>query len=159
MTVIEAPAAPPQLAALYAGCETFPSHIRTHKPWEPAGPDQDLALATAVGIRVIRAAGAEFEDGSYLGLNQLLLALRDDLSRLDRPQRNALNAALALGFIARRLQGSRVEMIAAERTGASRLPALGIARYEMRPIDVNQARRLGTAAYLAASSTGDLNAA
>src|SRR5580692_7978164 len=115
MTVIEAPVAPPQLAALYAGYEIFPRHIRTRKPWELAGRDQDLAvigsfadqlpahggallvsgksgvgksalldaaelLATAAGIRVIRAAGAEFEDVSYFGLNQLLLPLRDDLS-------------------------------------------------------------------------------
>lgn len=240
MTVIEVPVRPPQLAALYAGYGIFPRQARTHKPWELAGRDQDLAvigsfadelaahggallvsgepgigksalldaaeqLATAAGIRVLRAAGAEFEDGSYFGLNQLLLPLRGDLSRLDRSQRNALNvalgfsdgpaydrllvsnaalallhqtaadrplmlivddlqwvdqaSALVLGFIARRLQGSRVGIIAAERTGASRLPALDIPRYEMQPTDVNQARRLATAAYLAASGTGDLSAA
>jgi DNA-binding CsgD family transcriptional regulator len=240
MTVIEAPVAPPQLAALYAGYGVFPRHIQTHNPWELAGRDQDLAvigsfadrlpahggallvsgksgvgksalldaaelLATAAGIRVIRAAGAEFEDVSYFGLNQLLLPLRDDLRRLDRPQRDALNVALGfsagpaydrlvvsnaalallsqaaadrplmllvdnlqwvdeasglvLGFIARRLRGSRVGIIAAERTGASRLPVLDMPRYEMRPTEVDQTRRLATAAYLAASVTGDLSAA
>jgi DNA-binding CsgD family transcriptional regulator len=240
MTVIELPVGQPRLAALYAGYGIFPRHVRTHKPWELAGRDQDLAiigsfadrlpvhggallvsgepgigksalldaaeqLATAAGIRVIRAAGADFEDVSYFGLNQLLLPLRGDLNRLDRPQRNALNvalgfsdgpaydrlvvsnaalallcqaaadrplllivdnlqwvdeaSALVLGFIARRLQGSRVGIVAAERTGASRLPALDIPRYEMQPTHVNQARRLATAAYLAASVTGDLSVA
>ena len=45
--------------------------------------------AAAAGIRVLRAAGAEFEDVSFCGLNQLLLPLRGDLGRLDGVQRDA----------------------------------------------------------------------
>jgi DNA-binding CsgD family transcriptional regulator len=53
-------------------------------------------MAAMAGILVLRAAGAEFEDVSFSGLNQLLLPLRGDINRLDEPQRNALN--VALGF-------------------------------------------------------------
>ena len=45
---------------------------------------------------MLRAAGAEFEDVSFSGLNQILLPLRGELDRLDDPQRSALN--VALGF-------------------------------------------------------------
>ena len=45
-------------------------------------------LGAIAGIRVLRAAGAEFEDSSFSGLNQLLLPLRTDVDRLDAPQCN-----------------------------------------------------------------------
>jgi hypothetical protein len=54
--------------------------------------------AARAGIRVLRAAGAQSEDLSFGGLNQLLLPLRGDLDRLGDWQRDALNAAL--GFSA-----------------------------------------------------------
>jgi len=55
------------------------------------------AAATA-GFRVLRAAGAEFEaDVGFSGLNQLLLPLLEDLSRLDGPLREPLSVALGLG--------------------------------------------------------------
>src|SRR5690242_6928110 len=40
-------------------------------------------MASLAGTRVLRAAGAEFEDESFSGLNQLLLPLRGDLGLLD----------------------------------------------------------------------------
>jgi DNA-binding CsgD family transcriptional regulator len=58
--------------------------------------DAAAELAATAGLRVLRAAGAEFEDDSFSGLNQLLLPLRGDLGRLDELQRHALN--VALGF-------------------------------------------------------------
>jgi tetratricopeptide (TPR) repeat protein/DNA-binding CsgD family transcriptional regulator/transcriptional regulator with XRE-family HTH domain len=58
--------------------------------------DAAAELAATAGLRVLRAAGADFEDESFSGLNQLLLPLRGDLDRLDDLQRHALN--VALGF-------------------------------------------------------------
>jgi DNA-binding CsgD family transcriptional regulator len=53
-------------------------------------------MASVAGVRVLRAAGAEFEDVSFSGLNQLLLPIRAGINGLDGPQRDALN--VALGF-------------------------------------------------------------
>ena len=138
-------------------------------------------LSTTAGIRVLRAAGVQSEDASFAGLNQLLLPLRSDFSRLDGPQRNALNAALGfsvgtagdrqvvsnavlellwhaaedrplllivdnlqwldqasalvLVFVARRLTGSGVGLLAAERTGCSPLFDADTPRYELTPVD------------------------
>src|SRR5579863_6972189 len=38
--------------------------------------DAAAAMAAASGVRVLRAAGAEFEDVSFSGLNQVVLPLR-----------------------------------------------------------------------------------
>ena len=145
-------------------------------------------VAAAAGLRVLRAAGAESEDVSYFGLNQLLYPLRGDLSRLDGPHRNALNvalglrdgpagdrllvsnaalallcqasadgplllivdnlqwvdqaSALVLGFIARRLRGSQVGLLAAERTRASFLSARDVPEYEVQPLGPDASARL-----------------
>lgn len=152
--------------------------------------EEEAAIAD---IRVLRAAGARFENVSFCGLNQLLLPLCDDLDRLDGPQRDALNVALGfrdgpacepllvsnavvtllrqvaadrplllivdnlhwldrgsgrvLGFAARRLRGSRVGLIAAERTGAARPCALEIPGHEVRPLDDHASARLLTARF------------
>jgi hypothetical protein len=148
-------------------------------------------IAATAGIRVLRAAGAEFEDASFAGLNQLLLPLRGCLDRLDGLQRNALNvalgfsdgqaydqlvvsnaalallceaaagrplllivdnlqwvdraSALVLGFVARRLSGSRIGLLAAERTGASFLSDLDVPRYEVPALDDLASARLAAA--------------
>ncbi|MFG3479809.1 ATP-binding protein [Streptomyces sp. NPDC047980] len=53
--------------------------------------------AQAQGIRVLRAAGVEFEANcGYSGLNQILFPLRETLSEIDPPLRDALR--VALGF-------------------------------------------------------------
>jgi DNA-binding CsgD family transcriptional regulator len=144
--------------------------------------------AVTAGARVLRAAGAEFEDMSFGGLNQLLLPLRDALDQLDGWQRDALNftlgfgagpapgrlvvsnavlalleqagrdrplllvvdslqwvdpdSARVLGSVARRLRGSGVGLIAAERTGASRLPALDLPGYDVRALAEDASARL-----------------
>jgi hypothetical protein len=150
-------------------------------------------LAAAAGVRALRAAGAESEDVSYFGLNQLLYPLRGDLNRLDGPHRNALNvalglcdgpacdrlvvsnaalallgqasadgplllivdnlqwvdqaSALVLGFIARRLRGSQVGLIAAERTGSSFLSARDVPGYEVQPLGPDASARLAAARF------------
>ena len=54
--------------------------------------------AADAGLRVLRAAGAEFEaDLSFAGLNQVLHPLFDELEGLNPPQRAALEVALGLG--------------------------------------------------------------
>jgi DNA-binding CsgD family transcriptional regulator len=58
--------------------------------------DAAAELAVAAGLRVLRSAGAKFEDESFSALNQLLLPLLGLLDRLDGVQRHALN--VALGF-------------------------------------------------------------
>ena len=121
-------------------------------------------IASAAGMRVLRAAGVEFEAGiSFSGLNQLLLPLLGALPQLPGAHRDALNVALGFGegvppsrlvvsnaalmllrqaaasrpllvviddlpwldrasagvlsFVARRLDGSRIGLIGASRTG------------------------------------------
>jgi DNA-binding CsgD family transcriptional regulator len=139
--------------------------------------DAAADMAATVGARVLRAAGAEFEDVSFSGLNQILLPLRGHLSELDGLQRNALNvalgfsdglacdrlvvsnavltllchaaadrplllivdnlqwldraSALVLGFVARRLSGGQVGLLAA----APHLIDLGVPNYDVPPLD------------------------
>jgi DNA-binding CsgD family transcriptional regulator len=57
-----------------------------------------VEVASAIGARVLRAVGAEFEtDVSFSGLSQLLLPLFAELDRLSDVHRSALSAALGLG--------------------------------------------------------------
>ncbi|HEV7677973.1 MAG TPA: BREX system ATP-binding domain-containing protein [Candidatus Dormibacteraeota bacterium] len=54
--------------------------------------------AAARGMRVLRGSGVEFEAGvSYSGLNQLLLPVNAEFSRLRDGERDALTVALGLG--------------------------------------------------------------
>jgi DNA-binding CsgD family transcriptional regulator len=144
--------------------------------------------AAAAGIRVLRAAGAEFEDQSFSALNQLLLPLRGELNRLDGLHREALDvalgfsdglardqlvvsnavlallghgaadcpllvivdnlqwadraSALVLGSVARRLPGSQVGLLAAERSGSSRFFHPDERAHEVPPLDENASVRL-----------------
>jgi len=151
--------------------------------------------AMAAGIRVLRAAGVEFEaDVSFSGLNQVLLPLGEELAELSATYQDALkvalgliagppsdrllvsNAALALlrqaaaarpllvilddlpwldrasalvlGFVARRLGGSRVGFLAAARTGAETFfDAGGLPDHEVRPLDGTAAAGLISARF------------
>src|ERR1700678_1392312 len=58
MTVMQLPVGHPRLAALYAGYGIFPRHVRTHKPWELAGRDQDLAIIGSFADRLPVHGGA-----------------------------------------------------------------------------------------------------
>ncbi len=155
--------------------------------------DATEEMAARAGIRVLRTAGAQFEDVRFSGLNHLLLPLRAELNRLDGTQQSALNVALGLsqgptcdqlvvsnaalallcqaaadrplllivddlqwvdqtsaavlGFVARRLAGSRAGLLAAERTGASRLSGLDVPGYEVLPLDDDGSARLITARF------------
>ncbi|MGC9382316.1 ATP-binding protein [Streptomyces sp. MH13] len=60
--------------------------------------DAAAELAAAKGARVIRGSGVEYEtDISFAGLHQLVAALTDELGRLPRPMREAIEVALGLG--------------------------------------------------------------
>ncbi|MFE7403515.1 ATP-binding protein [Streptomyces sp. NPDC057557] len=145
----------------------------------------DAAAAGAVrnGVRVLRAAGVQFEaDISYAGLNQLLVPLFDDFEILDTVHRDALRVAVGigggpapdrlltstavllllrlisvrtplllvvddlpwldratnsvLGFVARRLVGSRIGFLAASREGSdSFFESSGLTEYRLQPLD------------------------
>jgi tetratricopeptide (TPR) repeat protein len=152
--------------------------------------DAAAAHAAAAGMRVVRAAGAEFEaDLSFAALNQVLYPLLGGLEQLSPLHGKALgvalglsdgspadqlvvsNAALALvlqaaaahpvlvivddlpwvdrasavvlGFVARRLAGSRVGFLAAYRTGEeSFFDRSGLPGYELEPLDETAAAAL-----------------
>jgi AAA ATPase domain len=56
------------------------------------------AYSADAGLRVLRAAGAEFEaDLSFAGLNQVLHPLFEGIEDLSPPQHTALEVALGLG--------------------------------------------------------------
>ncbi len=58
----------------------------------------DAAATAAGGLRVLRAAGVEFEaDLPFSGLHQLMLPLHEEFSGLPAGHRDALNAALGFG--------------------------------------------------------------
>ncbi|MFF7369704.1 ATP-binding protein [Streptomyces tricolor] len=145
----------------------------------------DAVATSAVhnGVRVLRAAGVQFEaDISYAGLNQLLVPLFDELDVLDKPHRDALRVAVGigggpapdrlltstavllllrlaaadtplllvvddlpwldratnavLGFVARRLVGSRIGFLAASRTGSdSFFESSGLTEHRLAPLD------------------------
>jgi hypothetical protein len=145
-------------------------------------------IALGAGVQVLRAAGAESETVSFSVLNQLLLPLHADLSRLDGLQRGALKAALglaagpsfdwlvvanaalallrqaaaerpllvivddlqwldqasalALRFAVRRLRGTQLGIIAAERAGPSCPRILDVPGCHVRPLDDADAARL-----------------
>jgi DNA-binding CsgD family transcriptional regulator len=84
-----------------------------------------LLVSNAVLALLLRAAA----DGP-------LLLIVDDLDRMDQA------SALALGFVARRLRGSRVGLIAAVRTGASSASALDVPSFALRPLDDDASARL-----------------
>lgn len=72
--------------------------------WGEAGVGKSVVLdavaaqASALGCRVLRATGAEFEaDVSYSALNQILYPLRSAIDGLDTPHREALTVALGFG--------------------------------------------------------------
>ncbi|MFF9021223.1 ATP-binding protein [Streptomyces eurythermus] len=145
----------------------------------------DAVAAGAVrnGVRVLRAAGVQFEaDISYAGLNQLLVPLFDEIDVLDNPHRDALRVAVGigggpapdrlltstavllllrliaaetplllvvddlpwldratnavLGFVARRLVGSRIGFLAASRAGSdSFFESSGLTEHRLAPLD------------------------
>jgi hypothetical protein len=141
------------------------------------------AHSAGAGLRVLRAAGAEFEAGlSFAGLNQVLHPLFDGIEGLSPPQRAALEvalglgdgpapdrlvvgnaalsllvraaseepllvivddlqwvdraSALVLGFVARRLHGTRVGFLAALRSGdESFFERSGLRAHDLGPLD------------------------
>ncbi|WP_241827084.1 AAA family ATPase [Streptomyces graminilatus] len=159
------------------------------------------------GVRVLRAAGVQFEaDISYAGLNQLLVPLFDDFDILDTVHRDALRVAVGigggpapdrlptstavllllrlisnrtplllvvddlpwldratnavLGFVARRLVGSRVGFLAASRTDSdssdssdSFFEAGGLAEHRLEPLDDVSSAELLTLAHPGVSPT------
>ncbi|MGW1468233.1 ATP-binding protein [Streptomyces sp. NPDC002308] len=145
--------------------------------------DAVAADAERKGIRVLRAAGVQFEaDIGYAGLNQLLVPFFDDFEILGAVHRDALRVAVGigggpapdrlltstavllllrtisvrtplllvvddlpwldratnsvLGFVARRLVGSRVGFLAASREDSeSFFESSGLTEHRLRPLD------------------------
>ena len=152
--------------------------------------DAAADAAEETGIRVLRAAGVEFEaDLAYSGLHQVLLPVFGQFERLGATHRDALNVALGygdgpppdrllvstatltvllqaaaarpvlmvvddlpwldrasagvLGFVARRLAGSRVGFLAALRPGEeSFFERAGLPQHELGPLDEQAANAL-----------------
>ena len=152
--------------------------------------DAAVSAASGQGVRVLRAAGAEFEsDVSYAALNQLLLPVAGDIQHLTPGHATALSVALGfgdgpvpdrlmvatavlmllmrvaeqgalvvvvddlpwvdrasavvLGFLARRLGGTRVGLVAAQRTGEEGFfERAGIPELVLRPLPDDKAGEL-----------------
>ncbi|MFF7168919.1 ATP-binding protein [Streptomyces pseudovenezuelae] len=152
----------------------------------------DAVAAGAVnrGVRVLRAAGVQFEaDIGYAGLNQLLVPLFDEFDVLDPVHRDALRVAIGigggpapdrlltstavllllrlisartplllvvddlpwldratnavLGFVARRLVGSRIGFLAASRTDSeSFFESGGLTERRLEPLDAASSAEL-----------------
>src|SRR4029077_13948795 len=84
-----------------------------------------VEMATAAGFEVIRGGGVEYEtDVSFAGLHQLVGPLSDDLRRLPRSSRVAMEAALGIGPAPER---PALERTAPERTARERLAVLNAA--------------------------------
>ena len=127
--------------------------------------DVAAAEAAASGLRVLRAGGVEFEaDISFSGLNQLLLPMLEDLSRLDGSPRDALSVALGFteGPLADRLTVASA-VLALLRQAASARPLLLVVD-DLQWLDRSTAavlgrvtRRLASApvGFLAASRSGE----
>jgi DNA-binding NarL/FixJ family response regulator len=157
--------------------------------------DAAAKSAAAMGTRVLRAAGVEFEaDIAFAGLHQVLLPLFREFDQLSDVHRDALNVALGLGegappgrlvvssaaltllvsaavktpllvviddlpwldrvssgvlgFVARRLNGSRIAVLAAARTGEeSFFDRAGLPEHELSPLDDAAARALTLARF------------
>ncbi|MEU1268561.1 AAA family ATPase [Streptomyces sp. NPDC005799] len=156
------------------------------------------AVATGAardGVRVLRAAGVQFEaDISYAGLNQLLVPLFDDFDILDDVHRDALRVAVGigsgpapdrlltstaallllrltsvrtpllivvddlpwldratnavLGFVARRLIGSRIGFLGASRAGSdSFFEPSGLTTRRLEPLDDTSSAELVSLAH------------
>jgi DNA-binding CsgD family transcriptional regulator len=90
------------------------------------GLARDLLVVSNAALTLLCQAAAD----------RPLLLIVDDLQWMDRA------SAMLLGFVARRLSGSRVGLLAAERTGASRLSDLDVPAYEVLPLDEDASTRL-----------------
>ncbi|MFE7750241.1 ATP-binding protein [Streptomyces sp. NPDC057428] len=91
------------------------------------GPTPDRLLTSTAVLLLLRETAAK----------KPLLLIVDDLPWLDR----ATNAVL--GFVARRLVGSRIGFLAASRTGAdSFFDASGLTEYRVQPLDARASAQL-----------------
>lgn len=157
--------------------------------------DAAAAAGSAAGIRILRAAGAEFEaDVIFSGLNQLFLPLHGEFGRLSTEHAEALSVALGLGdgpsadrhvistaalallrqvaadcpvllitddlpwldrasavvlgFVARRVTGSRIGFLAAARSGAESFFERGdLPGHDLQPLDAEAAAALVSARF------------
>jgi hypothetical protein len=92
-----------------------------------AGPPPDRLVVCGAALELVRRAGQE----------QPLLIVLDDVFWLDRP------SAEVLAFVARRLAGSHVGLLAALRTATgSVFDGAGLAQHRLEPLDRDAADRL-----------------
>ncbi|MEX5719112.1 helix-turn-helix transcriptional regulator [Geodermatophilus maliterrae] len=157
--------------------------------------DVAAQAAGTSGVRVLSAAGAEFEaEVGFAALNQLLVPVLGELTSLSDLHRSALATSLGyragptadrlvvstaaltllrevatgrpvlvvvddlpwldrasagvLGFVARRLSGARIGLLAASRSGdGDFLPLAGLPEHEVRPLGDRAAEELVTSRY------------
>jgi DNA-binding CsgD family transcriptional regulator len=114
-----------------------------------------LGFSDGPGSDRLRVSNAALELLNRAAADQPLMLVVDNLQWVDEV------SGLVLGFIARRLRQTQVGLVAAERTGASRLAALDGSGCQVRLIDdeADRTRRLAIAAHRTASVTGDLGTA
>jgi predicted ATPase len=97
-----------------------------------AGPAPDRLLVSNAALALLRRSAARVP----------LLLIVDDLPWIDRA------SADVLGFVARRLVGTRAGLLVACRTGApSYFDRAGIAEYELKPLDDDAAAELVATAF------------
>jgi DNA-binding CsgD family transcriptional regulator len=106
------------------------------------GERQRNALNVALGFSDGRGGDRLVVSNAVLDLllrsavDSPLLLIVDNLHRVDQA------SAQVLGFITRRLRGSRVGLIAAERTAATHPSTLDVPGYDVRPLDGDASARL-----------------
>jgi DNA-binding CsgD family transcriptional regulator len=84
------------------------------------GPAHDPLVVSNAALALLRAAASE---------DRPLLLIVDNLQWVDQA------SVQVFAFVARRLPGSRVGILVAERTGASRLSGLGLPDHEVLPLN------------------------
>ncbi len=97
-----------------------------------AGPAADRLVVSTAALVLLRAVAA----------GGPVLVVVDDLQWLDRA------SARVLGFVARRLSGARIGLLAASRAGSAELlPLAGLPEHEVRPLEDGAAEDLVEACY------------
>lgn len=127
-----------------SGLEGLGALLSPLQPHVPAlSATQRSAIAFAFGADIVPPPSEPTINAAVLALLRIaadrtpILLVVDDVQWLDAASSNIL------GFVARRLAGTRVKLLAATRTGYSNaVERAGLASHELAPLDERAARRL-----------------